>query len=167
MNDWVQTIIGLSLTLLAGMAVKPFLDCLRRRIVVPAISEDTEIAELWSQLQEHPTASGTWVGIFERIVLFGAVLAGSWEAVGVWLAFKLAAKWEAWDHMGFVPDDPAPGKNVAPLKWAAARRVWAAQGYATFVVGTAANLLLAAVGASIAECGANAACYLSLVGAAP
>jgi hypothetical protein len=40
MVEWVQLVIGLSLTLLAGIAVKPFLDWLRRRIVVPAISED-------------------------------------------------------------------------------------------------------------------------------
>lgn len=86
------------------MAVKHLLAGLRGKIVVPKISDnDAELNKLWVQLQAHPNASGTWVGHFERVVLFGAVLVGSWEAVSVWLAFKLAAKWEAWNYMGYVP----------------------------------------------------------------
>ena len=152
--------LGLAFTLLAGLGVKPFLKWLREEIPVPTISDDDDLNRLWREVQKHPEASGTWVGVFERIVLFWAVWAGSWEAVGIWLAFKLAAKWEAWNQMGFVPDNPTFEPSVAPLRWAAARRVWAAQGYATFVVGTATNLLLAATGASITKFGTKALCLL-------
>lgn len=165
MRDWMQIAVGFAFTFTAGLGVKPFLAWLRDRIVVPSISGNDEVSQLWRDLQRHPDA-GTWVGIFERIILFGAVLAGSWEAVGIWLAFKLAAKWEAWNHMGFVPDDPTHDHAVAPLRWASARRVWAAQGYATLVVGTATNLLLAAFGASIAKCGWNVLCLLCPAGTA-
>jgi hypothetical protein len=153
--------LGLAVTLVAGLAVKPFLAWLRAEIVVPDISDDDpDLNRRWREVQEHPEVSGKWIGTFERIVLFGAFFVGSWEAVGIWLAFKLAAKWESRNHMGFVPDNPTFHECVHPLRWAAARRVWSAREYATFVVGTATNLLLAAAGALIANVGTRAICQL-------
>jgi hypothetical protein len=82
--------------------------------------------------------------------LFWALAEHSWEAVGIWVVFKVAAKWEARNHLAYVPDTV---EGVSDLEWAAARRVWAAREYATFVVGTAANLVLAAAGVWIGKCG--------------
>jgi hypothetical protein len=153
MIHWAQLTIGFLFTMLVGFLVKPFLKCLRANMKVPDISDNRDLQESWLKLQVHPDVSGTAIGVFERIIFFWALYVASWEAVGIWLVFKVASKWEAWNHMGYVPDDPDREKTVPPLRWAYARRVWAAQGYATFVVGTAANLLLAAVGVFIAKYG--------------
>lgn len=152
--------VGLAFTLLFGLSVKPLLRCMRGCFKIPRISRDPKIERLWKRLYEHPDPSGDWVGWVERIYFFFAVGFGSWEAVGVWLAFKLGSKWEAWNQMGYVPEDPnGYGPSVAspsvdpvtPLRWARARRIWAAMGYGTFVVGTAANLFISAVGVLISH----------------
>ena len=141
---WVS---GLLFTSIAGyFAVPPFLKWIRGELPLPSLSSDDAIEEAWRALTKHPKASGDLVGIFERIVFFWALYAGepSWEAVGIWIAFKVAAKWEARNHLAYVPQSV---DGVPELEWAAARRVWAAREYATFVVGTAANLLLAGASA--------------------
>jgi hypothetical protein len=152
--------VGLAFTLLVGLAVKPLLRCMRNSFRMPPISRDPKIERWWKLLYEHPDPSGDWVGWVERIYFFFAIGFGSWEAIGVWLVFKLGSKWEAWNQMGYVPDDPngyagTPASSsthpVTPLKWARARRLWAAMGYGTFVVGTAANLFVAAIGVLLAH----------------
>jgi hypothetical protein len=151
MQTYLYFIAGFLVTFGLGFLVKPFLAWLRSQIVIPRISTDPAIEGFWRELSGHPDVSGMWVGIFERTILFGALYMESWEAVGIWLVFKVAAKWEAWNHMGYVPDIPDIANSVRPLEWAFARRIWAAQGYATFVVGTAANVLLAAGGVFLAK----------------
>jgi hypothetical protein len=142
--------IGLSVTLLVGLAVKPFLRFIRQRIPIPDISTNVQVNSEWKDVYAHPDESGFWVGQFERLVLYFALLGSSWELVGIWVGFKVASKWEAWNHMGYVPERPADDE-VSPLAWAKARRIWAAQGYATFIVGTATNGLLAAFGVALAR----------------
>lgn len=157
MNILSET-LGLMFTIVAGFGVRPLLAVLRWRIPIPRISSDEVIQKLWKDLYRHPDRSGNWVGQFERVLLFFALIGPTWEVVGIWLVFKLGAKWEAWNHMGFVPDDPNRrdhegkilGEEIHLLAWARARRIWAAQGYSTFVVGTAMNLFIAAIGVFIA-----------------
>lgn len=136
---------GLLITSVVGyFAVAPFLKWMRSKFPLPSLSTNPAMEDAWKALATHPKASGDWVGIFERIVFFWAISATptAWEAVGIWIAFKVAAKWEARNHLAYVPQVI---EGVPELEWAAARRIWAAREYATFVVGTAANLLLAAV----------------------
>jgi hypothetical protein len=140
---------GLLTTSLLGFAVKPFLRWIRSRIPIPDISEAISVNAEWKDVYSHPDESGFWIGIAERVVMFAALFLSSWEFLGIWVGFKVASKWEAWNHMGYVPD--VPDESVTPLRWARARRIWAAQGYATFVVGTAANGIVAALGAAIAK----------------
>jgi len=153
---WVS---GFLLTSLVGyFAVAPFLDWIRGRLPLPSLPSSNTIEIAWKALTHHPKASGDWVGIAERIVLFWALSETSWEAVGIWIVFKVAAKWEARNHLAYVPEKVS---GVPDLEWAAARRVWAAREYATFVVGTAANLLLAAGGVWIGRCGPSVVRVLS------
>jgi hypothetical protein len=157
--------VGLAFTLLVGLLVKPLLAGMRRSFKMKRFSKNPEIRRRWKQLTKHPDPSGDWVGWVERIYFFFAIGFGSWEALGIWLVFKVASKWEAWNQMGFVPDNPngysdetnaipsagSPPQPpaVTPLEWARARRIWAAMGYGTFVVGTAVNLFVAVLGVLI------------------
>jgi hypothetical protein len=146
---------GFLFTMLIGALVTPrFIRFLRKQIPVPTISEIQPTQAAWIELTTRGDVSGKWIGHLERILLFFALFLDAEEAataIGVWLAFKVAAKWEAWNHMGYVPDAPAVG--VDPLRFALARRIWAAQGYGTFVMGTGLNFIIAAVGVALAHCG--------------
>ena len=148
MENALQIAIGFLFTLVTGFAVAPFLKKLRRHIDVPAVSADPESEAAWRKLRELPKLSGTWIGIFERLIFFSALVIGSWETIGIWIAFKAAARWKARNHVGHIPGTV---NGVDPPQWDCARRVWATQEYMTFIVGTAANLLLASTGAAIAR----------------
>jgi hypothetical protein len=159
----VSEAIGLAAVLMGGLGVKPLLKCLRAQFRIPKISDDEKVQGMWKDLYRHPDPSGQWIGNCERVFLYFALIHAPWEAIGAWLLFKLGSKWEAWNQMGYVPDDPNRrdkdgniiGEEIHLLKWAYARRIWAAQGYGTFVVGTAANLFLAAIGVFVATRGAE------------
>jgi hypothetical protein len=132
---------------------RSFVEYLRRRLHVPSISDDLAIQAAWEKLTERRDEAGRWVGSLERLVFFSALLLGTTKAneavaaIGVWLAFKVAAKWESWNHMAYVPES-VPGVDD-PLRYALARRIWAAHGYATFVMGTGMNFVVAAACAAL------------------
>ncbi len=141
-----------TITVLAGHPLTHlFVKFLREQIRVPPISDDPLTQTRWEKLTEKSDKSGMWVGYLERIIFFSALLLGATQAreavagIGVWLAFKVAAKWESWNHMAHVPETI---NGVDDLHLAYARRIWAAHGYATFVMGTGANFVIAAVGAA-------------------
>jgi hypothetical protein len=147
-NWWFLT-IGLTVTAAVGLiSVRRILEILRERIRIPPVAESRAQQLAWEKLIEHPEESGRWVGVTERFVFFFGILFGSWEPIGIWLVFKMAAKWEAWSHLARVPDHL---EGLDDLKVAVARRVWAAQSYCTLVVGTALNFLIAWLGVFTAE----------------
>jgi hypothetical protein len=147
---------GLALTVAAGhLIVGRILRKLRAQInrKNDTISDDPETEREWDELVCHRDMAGHWIGFFERLIFFAVTYVGgsAWGAIGVWLAFKVAAKWEAWHHMGYVPDAI---HHVRPLKLALVRRRWAAEGYATFMIGTVLNLIVALCGVAVATRGA-------------
>lgn len=144
--------LGLATTLILGLFVPRILKIIRDKMEVPRIPGDEVVQTWWKKATEHPPVSGSWVGWTERIVLFYAVLLRSEEAVGIWVAFKLASKWEAWSNIGRLPDQLRGNSTVAEkLEYAAARRVWTAQNYCTFVVGTSLNFLCAFLGGYVSD----------------
>jgi len=144
---------GFLITMWLGLLVKPLIERLRKQIKVPSISEDAEVEARWQLLVSQKDKSGVWIGHLERLIMFGALFLRPKEAaaaIGVFLAFKLGAKWESWNHMMHVPDSI---EGVDDLRYALARRIWAAHGYGTLVVGTGASFLAAAAGAALAHLG--------------
>lgn len=106
-----------------------------------------------------PIPGGAAMGFFERLYFFVVLAAGAPVLVGVWLAFKVASKWDAWSNIYRLPDkiEEADG-----LEWFLIRRSFGAKVYQRFAIGTAVNFLAAAIGAGIVrgtiwfvECVAN------------
>lgn len=151
MTAVLSFVAGLLLTMIVGWySVRPILARLRAKLEPPTISEDSEIQDGWVAMTSHPDSGGNWIGNVERLIFFLAMYLHGWEAIAVWLAFKVASKWEAWNHMGHVPEHI---DKVDPLRYAGARRIWAAQSYATFLVGTAMNAFIAGLGYLVARHG--------------
>jgi hypothetical protein len=159
MSDTTFAWVAFVAVMIGGLGVHCLVRLVRRTIKVPPIAADSDPAQLaWEELYMRRDTSGHWVGAVERIIFFGSLLLVPHDApvaIAAWLAFKVAAKWEAWNHMGYVPDHI---EDIPPLTLALARRIWAAQGYATLVVGTSANFLLAAAGVAFARYGRTWLC---------
>ncbi len=68
-------------------------------------------------------------GLFERTLYTSAFLAGFKEFIGVWLAFKVAARWKAWDN-DQQTGQKYPGRSIFNI----------------FLVGNAASLAFASMG---------------------
>lgn len=149
-----DVITGFLATMLLGSLTRPFIEFVRREVKIPVISEKEEVERAWRALVETRDNSGKWVGLFERMIFFGLLLfllpKEAAPAIGIWLVFKLGAKWEAWHHMGYVPDKV---DDVPELTYALGRRIWAAHGYATLVLGTTWNFFAALIGALLIRTG--------------
>jgi hypothetical protein len=78
---------------------------------------------------------GAYIGLLERFMFVAAFLTENAPlAVGAWLTFKVASKWNAWTNITAVPGDI---EGVSDLDVAIGRRRWASN---TFLVGTAYNI---------------------------
>jgi hypothetical protein len=140
--DWnalVAPLIGLALVWLARFLVSPLVQSVKEGIPLPPPS--AEASETWKDLVTDPKSdkSGAVLGDLERILFFIAFWLSSLEIVVAWLAFKVAAKWEAWSTTGALPDS-LPGAD--PLPYLVARRRWSSQRLMSFLVGTLANVLV-------------------------
>lgn len=139
MNTVSEFIIGLTLLILLGFFVRPFLKAV---IAEPKAPEGLK-EEDWEKIIER-SPGGTWIGLFERIIS----LLAFWDVqhniviLGAWLAFKVAAKWEVWKNVVQVPRTL---EGVQDLKWYQARNAIGSWLLARFLVGTLINILIGAL----------------------
>jgi hypothetical protein len=86
------------------------------------------VKALWSSHPDQPHRGGAPAsvvqGIFERLLYTASWGVGKPEFIGVWVVLKVASQWKHWSEM--------PGYNV-------------------FLVGSAASILYASVGAKLIE----------------
>ena len=60
-----------------------------------------------------------------------------------WLAFKVASKWAAWQHIVRVPESM---EGFPQRDWLRARWAWGSYQFTRFIVGTAANIVAGFLG---------------------
>jgi hypothetical protein len=84
------------------------------------------------------------LGIVERVLFFGTILAGASEFVGIWLALKVAGGWEAWSKGREIP---FPDGNHEPTKITLTGR----HEFNTFLIGSGVSVLFAFVGTLIVK----------------
>lgn len=85
---------------------------------------------------------GKWIGILERYLFLGAFWLSQPIVIGVWLAFKLGTKWETWKDVTQVPGSI---EDVDEISYLRSRSKWGSWLLNRFLIGTAANLLIAMV----------------------
>ena len=141
-------LLGLGLTWFAGFAVGELVKRVKDNIPVPPPSE--ALRESWRHLTGDPKSdkSGAWLGDMERVLFFLSFWFSAQEVVAAWLAFKVAAKWEAWSNVGALPPSLT---GTEELPYLIARRRWASQRLMSFLVGALANVLVAFASAAAAK----------------
>ncbi len=143
MDTFMGTILGLLVFVLLNGRAKSFNTAIKKKLEAPAPNE--RYAGAWAQLL-LPDGGGDVLGCLERIAFFLAVLAEHGEFVGVWLLFKVAAKWEVWSTIVRLPENlPA----VDPMKYLVARRRLAARVLMSFLIGTLYNVIAGFVPAAV------------------
>ena len=136
--DVVLFVLGALLTLLCGWPVGWVLDKASPWEKVEAPSGVP--AAKWNLVVKDSTG-GAWIGRIETLLVYVLVLYAKTDAalaIGGWLAFKVASKWEAWSNVVKVPDLFDGSSQLDSLR---ARRDWASTLYGRFLIGTLLNVL--------------------------
>jgi hypothetical protein len=85
-------------------------------------------------------SGGAWISFFERILIIGALHLNSPSIIIGWLAFKVAAKWEAWNNIVKVPDKL--NNTSDPCSYLRARNAWGTWILQRFLMGTILNIVI-------------------------
>src|SRR5258706_8766840 len=93
---------------------------------------------IFRNLHNQTGGGGKQLGIFERLMFLASFLFGEYTVAAGWLAFKVATKWAAWQHVTKLPDNAEQLSDRAQLS---------SQLYGRFTVGTLYNGFSAGIGA--------------------
>ena len=105
--------------------------------LIPEINDDKNISP------------GSYLGWFERILFFGSAYSSKYEIIGVWLAFKVASKWESWKNVVQVPDElPEQKTDEDAIDWLQAKKAFGGWNMMRFQIGVILNIFIG-VGAAI------------------
>ena len=115
-----------------------------------AIWTEGKDSEVWDLVMKRG-GSGPYVGAIEVLVFFiGLWSPGGWPLVAGWLAFKVASKWKSWAEVSDYPEPPKlDASEDERREYATLRHKWTARRGATFMAGTGANIIIAALGVGI------------------
>ena len=96
-------------------------------------------------------SGGKWIGFMERALIFTVLFWGEEKGYMIitgWLAFKVASKWAAWQHIVRVPESM---EGFPQRDWLRARWAWGSYQFTRFIVGTAANIVAGFFGAGVGK----------------
>jgi hypothetical protein len=96
------------------------------------------ISRSFQTLHNQTGGGGKQLGVFERLMFFASFLFREYTIAAAWLAFKVATKWAAWQHVNKLPEDKELLVDRARLS---------SHLYGRFTVGTLYNGFCAGIGA--------------------
>jgi hypothetical protein len=126
--------VGILVTALLGMLCSPFLE-------LTVTSKIPDEFKTWRLAQK--AGGGADLGLLERLLFFAAFWMDAHVVAGAWLAFKVAAKWAAWQHIAKLPDTL---KDEDDRQYMAARFWLSSNLLGRFLNGTLYNIFCAGSG---------------------
>jgi hypothetical protein len=139
MDQFIEFCFGIGATIALGAGVGQLLE-----ITVPKPTRPKSIKEKDWQLVFELHGVGGPIGFFERLLSLVAFwISQEYILIVGWLAFKVAAKWEAWKNIRQIPTS-LPGIN--PLAWFRIRNAFGSWVLSRYLVGTLVNILIGALG---------------------
>ena len=101
-----------------------------------------DLRKEWKKAVEQPKSGGIYLGRLERTLAYFAFLFGFPEALGIWLVFKVASKFEVWRNITIVKGIIRNKKSDTPDEFDfEARRLWGSRVLQRFLIGTLWNML--------------------------
>ena len=92
------------------------------------------------QIKLEGRVGGRLLGVLEQTLFFASLWVEAYTLIGVWLAFKVASKWQAWQTVVRVPEDF--GGNDPPERLRV-RHAWGSRLASRFLIGSLYNILCA------------------------
>ena len=134
-------IFGLVILCLAGGFVEILIDKGRRnyeKILSEVMSEE------WKEALKFPNElrrATKWLGRLERLFYFLVLWnENGFMAIGAWLGFKVASKWEAWKNMIKTPESNSEIDNDCFVQWRY-RNIHGTATLQRWLIGNLSNLL--------------------------
>lgn len=142
MTSFWQFIVSLGVVIVLGQLVKPLVKYVKSSSPLDLPSNITN--DQWESLKTD-NKGGSVLGNLERLLFLGAFWGNMPLLIGMWLAFKVASKWDVWSNVINLPrvDAMDTSDEIERLIF---RRQWGLQLLSSFLVGTASNILIAMIG---------------------
>ena len=132
----------LSLAIGVGILVTAFLGLLCGPFLHFSVTVDIpKEFEAWKSAQKD--GGGSDLGLLERLLFFAAFWLDAHVIAGAWLAFKVAAKWAAWQHIQKIPASSSWNDD---RKYLNTRFYLSSNVLGRFLNGTIYNIFCAGVG---------------------
>jgi len=100
--------------------------------------------DIWEQIigRSDKNRAGKWLGILECLLFYVMIASTNYVAIAGWLAFKVAAKWEAWKNIVRFPDKIESEEKISELDFLRARTELGTWIMSKFLIGTMLNLFV-------------------------
>ena len=93
--------------------------------------------------EQKGISPGGYLGFFERILFFIFAYYNQYVAIGFWLTFKVATKWESWKNVVQVPDKLHKQEtNEDAIDWLEAKKAFGGWNMMRFQIGVILNILI-------------------------
>jgi hypothetical protein len=84
------------------------------------------------------------IGMLECVLFYVSFWFAAWPVAGGWLVFKLGSKWESWQSITKVPEQPPEGVTV--LEYMGAKNRWGSRVLQNWLLGILLNGMAAFLG---------------------
>ncbi|MEW5980257.1 MAG: hypothetical protein AB1898_31065 [Acidobacteriota bacterium] len=146
MSETLRIVLAGLVTVLLGFTVGPLLEFATSRL---RPRPPTGIAPVkWNEIIAREEA-GAWIGLLERFVALASFWIPAYSIIGGWLAFKLAAKWEAWANIVKVPSSLP---KIPEFDYFRSRRQLGSYILSRFLLGTLSNVLIGLLAWYFGQC---------------
>ena len=152
-KPFLGDIIGLIIvTIGLEWFVKLMIDKAKDEISLELDITNDLIKEKWTSIINVNVAKGNHIlGYMERIIFYFSLLSGKEMVIVGWLAFKVAAKWQVWQHVIIIPTKLDGLSDIENIEFFKVRHTWGSKLLVVFFVGTLSNILTSFVGVIIAN----------------
>ncbi len=132
----ISIALGLLVSLLLGLGTHNLLKAVRIEPVDPAWPNAGDLKNATDFTGR--SGAGT-LGYLERTFFYAALVIGANAAIAAWLAFKVATKWAAWQHIVGLPS--IPGLLDHPIQTLRYRNALGTWMVSRTLIGTLYNIL--------------------------
>lgn len=147
--DLAPIVIGLPITVVLGLFTGRVVQMVKIKPMAPeGISQKRLNESLLIGREDERSASV--LGFLERIIFFAAFFSNAGLVAAGWLAFKVASKWQVWEHIIQLPKE-FPCED--PLERLRVRTEWGSLLLSRFLMGTLYNVFCGLAGAAVARIG--------------